>query len=82
MFCDDWEQASHNGELAHAIETAALARDEVTELGAVLTGEALDVARPMRSRPSTRPGSRSRTWRSHLRRSRLSSELDPPLVEI
>jgi alanine dehydrogenase len=40
VFCDDWEQASHNGELAHALEAGALSRDDVTELGAVLAGEA------------------------------------------
>jgi alanine dehydrogenase len=40
VFCDDWEQASHNGELAHAIEDGALGRDDVTELGAVLSGSA------------------------------------------
>ena len=40
VFCDDWEQASHNGELAHAVETGALERGQVTELGAVLTGDA------------------------------------------
>jgi ornithine cyclodeaminase/alanine dehydrogenase-like protein (mu-crystallin family) len=40
VFCDDWEQASHNGELAHAVEAGALGREEVTELGAVLAGDA------------------------------------------
>jgi alanine dehydrogenase len=40
VFCDDWEQASHNGELVHAVEAGRLARDDVTELGAVLAGEA------------------------------------------
>ena len=40
VFCDDWEQASHNGELAHAVETGALERGQVTELGAVLAGDA------------------------------------------
>jgi ornithine cyclodeaminase/alanine dehydrogenase-like protein (mu-crystallin family) len=40
IFCDDWEQASHNGELAHAVEAGALKRERVTELGRVLTGEA------------------------------------------
>ncbi len=33
-------QASHNGDLVHAVEAGALGRDEVTELGAVLTGSA------------------------------------------
>jgi alanine dehydrogenase len=40
VFCDDWEQAGHNGELAHAVEAGALERGHVTELGAVLAGEA------------------------------------------
>jgi ornithine cyclodeaminase/alanine dehydrogenase-like protein (mu-crystallin family) len=38
VFCDDWEQASHNGELVHAVEAAAIARADVTELGTVLAG--------------------------------------------
>jgi alanine dehydrogenase len=40
VFCDDWEQASHNGELAHALEAGALSREDVTELGAVFSGDA------------------------------------------
>ena len=40
VFCDDWEQASHNGELAHAVEAGRLTRDEVTQLGDVLAGTA------------------------------------------
>jgi ornithine cyclodeaminase/alanine dehydrogenase-like protein (mu-crystallin family) len=40
IFSDDWEQASHNGELVHAVEAGVLERDQVTELGAVLTGDA------------------------------------------
>jgi alanine dehydrogenase len=40
VFCDDWEQASHNGELAHSVEAGTLGRDEVTDLGAVLAGRA------------------------------------------
>ena len=39
IFCDDWEQASHNGELVHAVEAGVLAREQVTELGAVLVGD-------------------------------------------
>jgi ornithine cyclodeaminase/alanine dehydrogenase-like protein (mu-crystallin family) len=38
VFCDDWEQASHNGELVHAVEAGTLDRSDVTELGAVLAG--------------------------------------------
>jgi ornithine cyclodeaminase/alanine dehydrogenase-like protein (mu-crystallin family) len=38
VFCDDWEQASHNGELAHAVAAGVLRREDVTELGAVLAG--------------------------------------------
>jgi ornithine cyclodeaminase/alanine dehydrogenase-like protein (mu-crystallin family) len=40
VFCDDWEQASHNGDLVHAVEAGAFGRERVTELGAVLSGEA------------------------------------------
>jgi alanine dehydrogenase len=40
VFCDDWEQASHAGDLAHAVEAALVAREDATELGAVLTGAA------------------------------------------
>ena len=40
VFCDDWEQASHNGDLVHAVEAGAVGRDDVTQLGDVLRGEA------------------------------------------
>ena len=40
IFCDDWEQASHNGELVHAVEAGRLRHADVTDLGAVLAGEA------------------------------------------
>jgi alanine dehydrogenase len=40
VFCDDWEQASHNGDLAHAVGAGAITQDDVTELGAVLTEQA------------------------------------------
>jgi ornithine cyclodeaminase/alanine dehydrogenase-like protein (mu-crystallin family) len=40
IFCDDWEQASHSGELVHAVEAGLLERRDVTQLGAVLAGDA------------------------------------------
>jgi alanine dehydrogenase len=40
VFCDDWEQASHNGDLVHGVEAGALGRDDVTQLGDVLAGTA------------------------------------------
>jgi ornithine cyclodeaminase/alanine dehydrogenase-like protein (mu-crystallin family) len=40
VFCDDWTQASHNGDLVHAVEAGVISRASVTELGAVLAGEA------------------------------------------
>jgi ornithine cyclodeaminase/alanine dehydrogenase-like protein (mu-crystallin family) len=39
LYCDDWEQASHGGELAAAVEKRLIDRYQVTELGAVLAGE-------------------------------------------
>jgi len=38
LFCDDWEQASHGGELAHALDVGLVTRDDVTALGDVLAG--------------------------------------------
>jgi alanine dehydrogenase len=40
IFCDDWVQASHNGDLAHAVAAGAITQDDVTELGDVLVGTA------------------------------------------
>jgi ornithine cyclodeaminase/alanine dehydrogenase-like protein (mu-crystallin family) len=40
LFCDDWEQASHGGEFAAAVDAEVVSRDDVTELGAVLVGDA------------------------------------------
>jgi alanine dehydrogenase len=39
LFVDDWEQASHGGETAAAVEAGMLGREDAIELGAVLTGE-------------------------------------------
>jgi ornithine cyclodeaminase/alanine dehydrogenase-like protein (mu-crystallin family) len=47
LVCDEWEQASHGGELTGAIEAGLVRREQVTELGAVLAGAA-----PGRSGPA------------------------------
>jgi alanine dehydrogenase len=40
VFCDNWEQASHNGDIVHAVEAGVIDRDDITELGEVLAGQA------------------------------------------
>ena len=40
LFCDEWEQASHGGELTAAVTAGIVSRAHVTELGAVLAGDA------------------------------------------
>ncbi|MEX0992564.1 MAG: ornithine cyclodeaminase family protein [Solirubrobacterales bacterium] len=38
LFCDEWHQAGHGGELTGAAATGVIDRDDVTELGAVCSG--------------------------------------------
>jgi alanine dehydrogenase len=40
LFCDEWAQASHGGELTGAVEEGLVSRERVTDLGAVLAGDA------------------------------------------
>ena len=40
LFCDEWAQASAGGELAGPFSRGEIAREDVSELGPVLTGEA------------------------------------------
>ena len=40
LFCDEWEQAAHGGELTGAVREGLVRRADVTELGAVLAGDA------------------------------------------
>jgi ornithine cyclodeaminase/alanine dehydrogenase-like protein (mu-crystallin family) len=41
VFCDDWEQASHNGDLRDAVAAGLVDRGAVTQLGDVLAGTAV-----------------------------------------
>ena len=38
LFCDEWDQASHAGDLAGAVQAGKLGREDVTQLGDVLIG--------------------------------------------
>jgi alanine dehydrogenase len=40
VIVDEWEQASHNGDISRAVEAGTLQRDDVAELGRILLGEA------------------------------------------
>ena len=40
MVVDEWEQASHNGDISRVVDAGALGRDDVTQLGDVLIGRA------------------------------------------
>ena len=40
LYCDEWAQASHGGELTGAVEAGLVAREDVVDLGAVLAGDA------------------------------------------
>jgi alanine dehydrogenase len=39
VVCDEWEQASHNGDIARAVDAGLLRRENAAELGGVLIGE-------------------------------------------
>ena len=69
LFCDEWDQAAHGGELTAAVESGAIARDRVTELGAVLAGDAPGRTRPrlrdpVRLHRARHPGPRDRGGRA------------------
>jgi alanine dehydrogenase len=40
LFCDEWAQASHGGELTGAVQAGLVTRERVTDLGAVLARDA------------------------------------------
>jgi alanine dehydrogenase len=39
VVCDEWEQASHNGDIGRAVDAGSLRREDVAELGRVLLGD-------------------------------------------
>ena len=67
IFCDDWEQASHNGDLVHGVEAGAITQDDATQLGDVSPVRRRAVSPRTTSRFSTRPDWRSGTSQSRWR---------------
>jgi ornithine cyclodeaminase/alanine dehydrogenase-like protein (mu-crystallin family) len=81
IFCDEWEQASHGGELAAAVEAGAITRDDVTELGNVLTGE-VEGRRCRRDHDLRLDRSRNSGSRDCDRRAERADELDLPTMDV
>ena len=83
LFCDDWEQASHGGELAAAV-AAGVGRPQTTSPSSARCSSArpTGAGAPATSRSSTRPGSRSRTSRSRRSPTRRRDELDLQTIEL
>lgn len=46
IFCDEWEQASHGGEIASRVAVGTVTREDVVDLGDVLTGRRLGRTSP------------------------------------
>jgi alanine dehydrogenase len=82
VFCDDYGQASHAGDLAHAVEAGLLAREHVTELGAVLTGEAAGRRAPDEITAFDSTGLAIQDLAIALAAYERAGELDLPQVEL
>jgi ornithine cyclodeaminase/alanine dehydrogenase-like protein (mu-crystallin family) len=81
-FCDDWGQASHAGDLAHAVEAGLLAREDVTELGAVLTGDAPGRRSPDETTAFDSTGLAIQDLAIALAAYEVARELDLPQVDL
>jgi alanine dehydrogenase len=82
VFCDDWEQASHNGEIVHAVGAGALTRGDVTELAQVLAGDADGRRAPEEITTFDSTGLAIQDLAISLAAMEALHEVDPPLVEI
>jgi alanine dehydrogenase len=82
VFCDDWEQASHNGDLVHAVQAGALSRDDVTELGAVLAGDAAGRADDSEATVFDSTGLAIQDLAIALAALDRVDELDPPMFDL
>jgi len=81
-FCDDWIQASHNGDLAHAVHAGRIRQEDVTELGAVLAGEAPGRQHPDDITVFDSTGLASQDLAVALAALGRASELDLPTIDL
>jgi len=82
VFCDDWQQASHNGELAHAVEQGTITREDVTQLGDVLAGTAAGRASPDEITVFDSTGLAIQDLAVALAATERADELDLPTIEL
>jgi alanine dehydrogenase len=82
VFCDDWEQASHNGELVHAVEADSLRREDVTELGAVLAEDAPGRESGDEITAFDSTGLAIQDLAIALAATERATELDPPMLDV
>jgi ornithine cyclodeaminase/alanine dehydrogenase-like protein (mu-crystallin family) len=82
VFCDDWEQASHNGELAYAVEAGVLARDDVSQFGDVLVGTAEGRASDAESTAFDSTGLAIQDLAIAIAAMERADELDPPTIDL
>jgi alanine dehydrogenase len=82
VFCDDWEQASHNGEIVHGVDAGVLTRDDVTELAQVLDGDADGRRDPDEITTFDSTGLAIQDLAIALAAMKALDAVDPPLVEI
>ena len=82
LFCDDWEQASHNGELVHGVEAGIVSRDDVTQLGDVLIGTAAGRTSDGEITVFDSTGLAIQDLAIALAALERAAELDPPTIDL
>jgi alanine dehydrogenase len=82
VFADDWEQASHNGDLAHAVEAGKITPEDVTQLGDVLAGKATGRQSPGEITVFDSTGLAIQDLAIALAAMERASELDLPSIDL
>jgi ornithine cyclodeaminase/alanine dehydrogenase-like protein (mu-crystallin family) len=82
IFCDDWEQARHGGELAHAVDAGLVGADDVTRIGAVLAADAKGRTAPEEITTFDSTGLAIQDLAIAIAAYARAGELDVPTVEL